>query len=120
MSKQINERAFELHVEEVLLQRSGWKAGTNAKWDVERALFPETVCAFLEATQPKLWAEMRALHAAGLEKLIIGALVKELDIKGTLHVLRRSTRKTAIRLRRCSPSRHERWCISLPIRTKCI
>ena len=46
------------------------------------------MCAFLEATQPKLWSEMRALHAAGLEKLLIGALVKELDLKGTLHVLR--------------------------------
>ena len=88
MSKQTNERAFEVHVEEVLLQQGGWKPGTNAEWDVERALFPVRVCHFLEITQPKLWAEMRTLHSAGLEKLIIGALVKELDLKGALHVLR--------------------------------
>ena len=31
---------------------------------------------------------MRALHGAGLESMLIGALVKELDLKGTLHVLR--------------------------------
>ena len=31
---------------------------------------------------------MRALHAAGLEALLVNALVKELDLKGTLHVLR--------------------------------
>jgi type I restriction enzyme, R subunit len=88
MSGQTNERAFEVHVEEVLHQQGGWQSGTNAEWDVERALFPARVCAFLEATQPKLWVEMRALHADGLEKLLIAALVKELDLKGTLHVLR--------------------------------
>ena len=88
MSGQTNERAFEVHVEEILLGTSGWKPGTNAEWDVERALFPVRVCTFLETTQPKLWAEMRALHAAGLEKLIVGALAKELELKGTLHVLR--------------------------------
>jgi type I restriction enzyme R subunit len=88
MPGQTNEHAFEIHIEKVLHQRGGWQSGTNAEWDVERALFPERVCAFLEATQPKLWAELRALHAAGLEKLLIGALVKELDLKGALHVLR--------------------------------
>ena len=31
---------------------------------------------------------MRTLHGTGLENLLINALVKELDIKGTLHVLR--------------------------------
>ena len=89
MSDQTVERAFETHVENTLLERSGWKRGENADWDVERALFPARVCAFLEATQPKLWAEMRALHGAGLESLLIDTLVKELDLKGTLHVLRR-------------------------------
>ena len=82
------ERAFETYVEAVLLERGGWQRGSTAEWDVERALFPARVCAFLEATQPTLWAEMRALHAAGLEDLVIEALVRELAVKGTLHVLR--------------------------------
>ncbi len=88
MSKQTNERAFETHVEGVLLQQSGWKTGTNAEWNVELALFPARICHFIEATQPHLWSQMRDLHGDGLEKLIINALAKELDIKGTLHVLR--------------------------------
>ena len=88
MSSQTNEHAFEIHVEETLLGASRWQSGTNAEWDVERALFPAHVCAFLESTQPKLWGEMRTLHGAGLEKLLIAALVKELDGKGMLHVLR--------------------------------
>ena len=82
------EHAFESHVEEILLRQGGWRRVANAEWDVERALFPARVCAFLEATQPKLWAQMRALHAAGLEPLLVDALARELDLKGTLHVLR--------------------------------
>ena len=85
---QTNERAFETYVEEILLTRGGWKSGSNAEWDKERALFPAQVFAFIADTQPKLWAEMRALHAAGLEALLLTALVKELDTKGSLHVLR--------------------------------
>jgi type I restriction enzyme R subunit len=88
MSGQTNERAFETQVEETLLGVAGWQRGSIAEWDVEHALSPARVCQFLEATQSKLWADMRALHAAELERLAIGALVKELNLKGALHVLR--------------------------------
>ena len=88
MSSQTNERAFETHVEETLLGTSGWQSGTNAKWNVEQALFPAQIYSFLEATQTRLWSDMRALHGDGLERLLLAALVKELNIKGTLHVLR--------------------------------
>ena len=82
------EHAFERRVEEILLRQGGWRRVANAEWEAERALFPARICAFLEATQPKLWAQMRALHADGLESLLVDALARELDLKGTLHVLR--------------------------------
>jgi type I restriction enzyme, R subunit len=88
MSEQTTERAFETYVEQILLTRGGWKSGTNAEWDKERALFPARVFAFLADTQPKLWAEMKAFHTGELEALVLSALVKELDAKGSLHVLR--------------------------------
>jgi type I restriction enzyme R subunit len=88
MPGQTNEKAFETYVEEILLTRGGWKSGSNAEWDKERALFPAQVFAFIQDTQPKLWAEMKALHGAGLEALLLNTLVKELDAKGSLHVLR--------------------------------
>lgn len=88
MSYQTNERAFEVHVEEMLLGKGGWRVGTNAEWDVERALFPARIIAFLEATQQNLWAELRALHGTALDDLVVKALAKELDVKGMLHVLR--------------------------------
>jgi type I restriction enzyme R subunit len=85
---QTNERAFETYVEEILLTRGAWKSGSNAEWDKDRALFPARVFAFIQDTQPKLWSEMKGLHAAGLEALLLTTLVKELDAKGSLDVLR--------------------------------
>src|SRR5258708_2520115 len=85
---QTNEFAFESHVETILHGHSGWHAGSCAEWDPERALFPERVIAFLKETQSKLWADMQALHGDGLKPLLLNTLVKELELKGMLHVLR--------------------------------
>ena len=88
MSSQTTEKAFESSVETMLRATAGWQAGDLAEWDVDLALFPPRVLAFLEASQPALWEQMRSLHGVNLETLIIVALAKELDRKGALHVLR--------------------------------
>ena len=88
MPAQTTERAFETYVEEMLLTKGGWQVGTLAEWDKERALFPARIFAFLKEGQPKQWSQMQELHGAGLEPLLITALAKELDLKGTLHILR--------------------------------
>jgi type I restriction enzyme R subunit len=88
MPDQTTERAFEFQVEDMLLNAGGWHSGTNADWDKTQALFPAQVFAFIQATQPKLWAEMEGLHGSNLQPMLLDALVKELDIKGSLHVLR--------------------------------
>jgi type I restriction enzyme, R subunit len=85
---QTTEKAFETYVEEILHSYCGWEHGDLAEWDVERALFPASVFAFLQKTQQPLWEEMRKLHGAGLEALLLEALTKELNLKGALHVLR--------------------------------
>ncbi len=81
------EQVFESCVEQSLTD-GGWSAGALAEWEQARALFPARVFAFIEATQPKLWAEMAALHGGNLQPMLLDALVKELEIKGSLHVLR--------------------------------
>jgi type I restriction enzyme R subunit len=85
---QTTENAFETYVEEILHEKAGWQPGDKTEWDKERALFPARVIEFLQVTQQKLWQEMQTLHGAGLEPLLINALTKELDLKGSLHVLR--------------------------------
>ena len=88
MSGQTTESVFESRVENLLLKQGGWEAGTLVEWDKARALFPARVFAFIEATQPKLWGEMAGLHGDNLRPMLLDALVKELEIKGSLHVLR--------------------------------
>ncbi len=80
--------AFEQYIEHALIERSGWRRGSKEGWDKKLAVFaPETI-SFIEETQPKLWVQMRKLHGAELESKLIAALCKELDVKGTLNVLR--------------------------------
>ena len=87
MSSQTHEQAFESTVESMLVA-GGWRSGDLAEWDTGRALFPARAVDFLRATQPEQWDAMTGLHGGNLERLIVEALVRELDLKGTLDVLR--------------------------------
>ena len=91
MSTYTKESAFESTVESILLD-GGWLKGDRDEWDVDRALFSPRVLAFIRDTQPELWAEMATLHGANLESSLIDMLVKELDNKGALDVLRHGFR----------------------------
>ncbi|MDH5300506.1 MAG: DEAD/DEAH box helicase family protein [Gammaproteobacteria bacterium] len=84
---QTNEKAFEAYVEQTLLTK-GWQQGSVSGWDKDRALFPQQILGFIEATQPELWQNMLTQHGAQLQPMLIETLVKELRIKGSLHVLR--------------------------------
>ncbi len=88
MAKATSEMAFEAYIEHVLLERSGWRRGSNRDWDRERAVFAPEAVAFIKSTQPGLWEQMAKLHGAELEPKLVAALCGELDLKGTLHVLR--------------------------------
>ncbi len=91
MSTHTEESAFESTVESMLLD-GGWRKGDLEEWDVDRALFPARALAFIRDTQPDLWAGMAALHGANLESTLIETLVKELDNKGAMDVLRHGFR----------------------------
>ncbi len=87
MTNQTDEGAFESTVESMLVE-GGWHRGDPAEWDVERSVFPARVVAFLRAAQPELWGQLVAQHGANLETMVVDQLAKQLDIKGTLGVLR--------------------------------
>lgn len=84
---QTTEKAFESYVEQMLLAK-GWQPGSVKDWDKELALFPSQIFEFIAATQKPLWDSMHEQHGANLQALLIKELVKELAIKGSLHVLR--------------------------------
>lgn len=88
MPSQTNEHAFETNAVDTLIRSSGWVPGTNAEWDKDRALFPARIFFFIAKTQPKLWASMSSQHGDKFPSMLLDALVLELSIGGSLHVLR--------------------------------
>ncbi|NLX25424.1 MAG: type I restriction endonuclease subunit R [Lentisphaerae bacterium] len=85
--KATTEKAFEAYIQETMSTR-GWIAGSNTLWDKQKALFPDYILAFIKATQGDLWNQMEKLHGTGLPSMLIDALFKERDTKGTLHIIR--------------------------------
>ena len=88
MSEQRKEKAFESTVESMLLS-VGWCKGDLAEWDVGRALFPARAVAFIRDANPDLWSQVAAYYGDSMEENIIRDLVKTLDSRGTIEVLRR-------------------------------
>ena len=87
MSVQASEEAFESSVA-LTLARGGWVSVDAAEWDVDRALFPQRVISFVRSTQPELWEQAAASQGDQLEARLLERLCKELDLKGSLEVLR--------------------------------
>ena len=82
------ERHFEDAIEHHLLTSGGWTKGNPADFDRQTALVSKDFFAFVETTQPEMWTELRKHHQAGSEAAVLDTLVKALDSRGTLDVLR--------------------------------
>jgi type I restriction enzyme, R subunit len=85
---QTQEIAFETVIE-VHLLANGYVAENRGGFDRERAIFPETVLAFIHETQPKEWAKLEALHGDKTGEQVLGDLCKWMDVYGSLATLRR-------------------------------
>lgn len=78
-----SEAAFEAVIEAHLLQ-NGYVPLSRDGFDRDRAIFPETVLAFIRETQPKEWAKLEALHGDKTGEQILGDLCKWMDQNGSL------------------------------------
>ena len=82
-----SEAAFETVIEAHLLE-NGYIGIAREEFDRERAIFPETVLAFIRETQPKEWAKLEALHGHKTGEQVLGDLCKWMDHNGSLATLR--------------------------------
>ncbi|MDA8416562.1 MAG: DEAD/DEAH box helicase family protein [Betaproteobacteria bacterium] len=81
------EKHFEAYVV-TKLKAQGWKVGDTLKYDTERALYPDDLIAWLEATQPEKWAKLQKDNGERAREVLMDRLAKALEQHGTVHVLR--------------------------------
>lgn len=86
------EQHFENEIEHSLLTEGGYQQGFAKDYEKSTALFPADVVAFIQTTQPKLWERLEMLFKDKAQDELIKALNQELNIKGSLNVLRNGFR----------------------------
>ena len=82
------ERDFETAIEAGLTGFGGYEKRNPSAYDEALALFPADVTGFLKESQPARWQGLEALLGPKTAATVLDSLSKELELKGTLHVLR--------------------------------
>ena len=90
MAKGIHtELTFEEAIESNLLEHGGYIKGTSKDFDTQLGLFPSYITEFLKHSQPRAWDKIANTHKDEVEKKVIQRLVKEIDNRGVLDVIRK-------------------------------
>lgn len=82
------EKHFEAYIVQQL-QKQGWLVGDTQHYDTERALYPDDLVSWLEATQADKWAKLCKDYPADPRGALMDRLAKTLDKDGTVQALRR-------------------------------
>ncbi len=82
------EQTFESAIVESLIQHGNYTQGNSPDYSPELGMFKYDVIAFLQNTQPKAWEKITAVHGSDADNRVIQRLFKELDLRGSLDVLR--------------------------------
>jgi type I restriction enzyme R subunit len=83
-----SEKTFETAICESLTEKGGWTQVSNKDYDKESALFHGQIFSFLQTTQGRKWERISKIHGADTERKLIQRLCKELDLRGSLDVIR--------------------------------
>lgn len=85
------------------LSSHGWlyaepgQEGDARGYDTARALYPEDLLQWVQTTQPTAWQALVKNHGAAAKAMLLDRLRKELDMRGTLDVLRMGIEMLGVR-----------------------
>ncbi len=82
------EQTFETALVQSLVEQGGYTEGNAPDYSPELGMFKYEVIRFLQESQPKRWERISAIHGADADNRVIQRLYKELDLRGSLDVLR--------------------------------
>ncbi len=82
------EQTFEEAIEQVLLNSGGYVKGHSEDFNPNLGLFTKYIIEFLQLSQPKEWTKLSNIHKLEVETKVVQRLIKELDNRGALDVIR--------------------------------
>ena len=82
------ENIFESAIIQSLVASGNSQEGQAALYSTELGFFKEDILAFLQATQPRKWEKLAIIHGAEVNNKVLQRLYKEMDLRGSLDVLR--------------------------------
>lgn len=82
------ENTFESAIELSLTEKGGYQKGNSEDYSPELGLFKYEVIHFLQTTQPDKWERISQVHGDLVNDRVIQRLIKEMDLRGSLDVLR--------------------------------
>lgn len=83
-----SEHTFETAIIQSLTEHGGYTEGDAKGYSPDLGMFKDELLAFLKNTQPKRWAKLTEVHGAETENRILQRLHREMDLRGSLDVLR--------------------------------
>ncbi len=94
----------EIHFETELVDHltgHGWLEGDPQRYDRERALYPDDLIGWLRESQPEAWRKAEASYGEAVEEQLLARVVKLLDKRGTLDLLRNGFKDRGTRFDLC-------------------
>ena len=82
------ENTFETALVQTLVKHGGYSEGSASDYSPELGMFKYEVIKFLQESQAKRWDKICSIHGEDAENRVIQRLYKELDLRGSLDVLR--------------------------------
>ena len=82
------ENTFETAIVTHLLEKGGYQLGKATEYVSELGFFKRDIIDFLQNSQPKKWEKLAAIHEKDIVNRVLQRLYKELDLRGSLDVLR--------------------------------
>ncbi|WP_207061778.1 type I restriction endonuclease subunit R [Motiliproteus sp. SC1-56] len=92
------ELAFQNHII-AALEAQGWLVGHTQGYDRKRAVYPEDLIGYVQATQRDTWQKFCKIYGTEPEHHLLNAAVRSLDRKGTLWLLRNQIEDRGVRLK---------------------
>jgi type I restriction enzyme R subunit len=83
------ENTFETAIEQALVKNGGYSIGDQNAYSKELGFFKNEILSFLQHSQPKKWEKISAIHGKDTENRVLQRLYKELDLRGSLDILRK-------------------------------